>query len=346
MALLFMLIGSLPVTAQDDTEPTATASTPYRIDMRDHGTAMAVEWSPESEILAISGTQGVWLYDNNFQEVNHLEGIDRHTITSISWRHDGSMVAGTAFDLSQNPQEVQDVLLVWEVETGQVITRIETGLYTPVIWQPNGNLLAIGNYPGELRVYDALTGARELLFRSEETEAFPNSAAAVCWSPDGETIVAAFNADTYILDIDSTEVIRHFAGGGGSRECSPDGTMLADIFSFVRDLESGEDYDLEGDYAEGYAASWSPDGERLAINSGDQRVRVWNVSTGKLVAELEGGMRRASGTVAYFHDSIDWSPDGNMLAAASEDGLVRVWATVTYQLISILEFEPISLDSQ
>ena len=161
-----------------------------------------------------------------------------------------------------------------------------------------------------------------------------------CWLPDGRTIVAAFIADTYVLDVDSGEVLRHFVGGGGGRECSHDGTLMAYIDGRVLNLESGTYQDLslpqylQEHFVEGYAASWSPGDRFLAVNESDHTVRIWEFPTNELVAELDGGMSRGSG---YYGDSVAWSPDGSLLAAASEDGIVRIWSAPDFQLRVVIE---------
>jgi WD40 repeat protein len=73
---------------------------------------------------------------------------------------------------------------------------------------------------------------------------------------------------------------------------------------------------------------WSPDGTRLACASEDKTVRVWDVSTRREVAKLEG------------HDdcvfSCAWSLDGTRLASASADTTVRVWDVNTWREVGIM----------
>jgi WD40 repeat protein len=61
----------------------------------------------------------------------------------------------------------------------------------------------------------------------------------------------------------------------------------------------------------------SPDGQRIAGAMGDRTVRVWNATTGEVLAVLRGH----SDLVL----DVAFAPDGRTLASASYDKTVRVW---------------------
>jgi WD40 repeat protein len=67
----------------------------------------------------------------------------------------------------------------------------------------------------------------------------------------------------------------------------------------------------------------APDGEHLAIRDGP-RVRVWNVTTGRAVAQLP---------TDAFIAAIGFSPDGEYLATASHDDDLTLWSWRTEGLI-------------
>jgi WD40 repeat protein len=67
----------------------------------------------------------------------------------------------------------------------------------------------------------------------------------------------------------------------------------------------------------------APDGEHLAITDGNS-VRVWDISTGRIVAQLP------TGTLIH---SIGFSPDGQYLATAAGDDDLTLWAWRTEDLI-------------
>ena len=53
--------------------------------------------------------------------------------------------------------------------------------------------------------------------------------------------------------------------------------------------------------------AWHPDGSRFAAICGDDRLRIWEIATGKIVSTIDG-------VKGYLRSSLRFSPDGTMLA--------------------------------
>jgi WD40 repeat protein len=65
------------------------------------------------------------------------------------------------------------------------------------------------------------------------------------------------------------------------------------------------------------SVTFSPDGRLLAYGSADNRVRLWDVQSGRLLKSFEGHTQSVT--------SVAFSADGLMLASGSEDKTIRLW---------------------
>jgi WD40 repeat protein len=63
--------------------------------------------------------------------------------------------------------------------------------------------------------------------------------------------------------------------------------------------------------------AFSPDGRMVAAGGIDQSIWLWEVSTGKLRAQLEGHHG--------YIQAVAFSPDGRTLASACNDCTIKLW---------------------
>ena len=75
------------------------------------------------------------------------------------------------------------------------------------------------------------------------------------------------------------------------------------------------------------SVAFSPDGQRIASASFDKTIRVWDATTGQIVAGPFTGHTDPVWSVAF-------SPDGLRIASASFDKTIRVWDASTGQIVA------------
>jgi WD40 repeat protein len=77
---------------------------------------------------------------------------------------------------------------------------------------------------------------------------------------------------------------------------------------------------LKGHTNHVWSVAFSPDGKTLASGSGDAKIKLWNMASGKNTATLN--------TYTDYLHSVAFSPDGKTLASGSADQ-VKLWSVAS-----------------
>ncbi len=153
-----------------------------------------------------------------------------------------------------------------------------------LVWSPDGQLLASGAHR-EIRIWKS--GQDKALFTLNDK--LNGRITFLAITHDNKTLLAAdstpsVNADLHIIDLASSKILRT-----------------------IKDAHSDTIFSI----------SLSPDKKHFATVSADKLIKIWDLSTWKSVATLEGH--------TGFVLACTYSPGGDRLATGGDDEVIKVW---------------------
>ncbi len=143
----------------------------------------------------------------------------------------------------------------------------------------------------------------------------PTVVSTVRWSRDSKRLATTANVDPWTATIWRLEQARP----AEKRGLRPAGAAL-------HHADPGAAVELRGHEAPVYGTDFSPDGARVATASRDGTARIWDASTGKLLATfLHSGASLGIPEKTAEVWGVAWSPDGRRLATACQERVAVVW---------------------
>jgi WD40 repeat protein len=296
-------------------------------------------FSPDGRRIATEAadqTGKVWDVASG-RELFTLEGL-KGKYPALAFSPDGTRIAAESGDKEAT---------VWDVETQRKLYSVlHDKDIRMIVFSPDGNLLVTASDDATAGVWDGFNGNPITVLRGHKKEVV-----AAAFSPDGKRIVTASLDGTARIvvtgnwDDKTTRIVSH-------NDNNADNDPIYDVqvsSSNNRIVTASDDrtariWDLQGKLLQELAghngpvtsAAFSPDGQFVVTASGmdqgsrfadarrirgDNTARVWNVQSGRQVAQLRG--HRGAVTSAAF------SPNGRYVVTGAWDGTVRIWATGT-----------------
>ncbi|KAK6539216.1 hypothetical protein TWF694_009457 [Orbilia ellipsospora] len=259
-------------------------------------------------------------------------------------------------------------ITIWDTVSGSLIQRFPgNGKFINCIaFSPNDGWLASGSSDGDIKIWNTVSGA---LIQTFETNTSGSS--CLTYSNCGEILVVGSLDDSIQFWNPKTGLLMHTIEGivhqAEFAVFSSDGNQLAaagDTTINIWDVRSKTLIrTLEGHSKWVSGAVFSHNGKGLVSTSSDCTLRLWDLSTGKLLhTNVRGeelyiikvspnGKLLAIGTYSGFielrdaysgellhtlkghHDwvkSLSFSPDGNTLASGSCDRTIRIWDVASH----------------
>ncbi|MBW2699871.1 MAG: protein kinase, partial [Deltaproteobacteria bacterium] len=165
------------------------------------------------------------------------------------------------------------------------LTYAHAGPVWSVDFHPGGQQLASVGLDETLRIWDLSTGAPGVQVKPDISQLW-----GLVYHPSGDSLALAGNV-VELRDARSLRLLNTYGGSGL-------GVVNIDV---------------------------SPDGRLLAAPSEDRSIRVWEISTGRIVHVLKGHRSMVA--------QVRFSPSGKQLGSGSHDGTLRLWNVKTGGLI-------------
>jgi WD40 repeat protein/serine/threonine protein kinase len=308
LGALFPFLGRRNAESSEPVGPEAVATLAGNA-----GPVWSIALTPDDSRLAMGIDDGtVKLWDVANRRLESTMKVHPGPVWATSISSDGQLLV-TGHD--------DGTVHVWDPKTEKEVSSFNVqGPVRSLEFERQGHRVAVGTRTGQVGVWNADSGAREISMNGHEGIVMD-----VSFSPDGTLLGSAGGDKTARLwnlenGRERTKLEGH-VGGINSISFSADSQLVAtggwDKAVHVWDTASGGlKGTLEGHTADIWAVAFAPTGHLLASASEDKEIRLWDAVQLKAHPKRVGHTSMIC-TLAFTHDG--------QLASAGRDGTVRLW---------------------
>ncbi|MCP4698409.1 MAG: WD40 repeat domain-containing protein [Gammaproteobacteria bacterium] len=238
------------------------------------------------------------------EHVRTLKGHQNNVIPLV-FSPDGKMLASGSKDKT---------VMLWDAETGNALKTLKShnDKVQAVAFSPDGTLLASGSEDNTIKLWEVNTGKlTATLTGHDKTFMDYKGVFSVAFSPDGKTLASAnWDYSVMLWEMPGGKTL-HLIKGHKKR-----------FWGLLKGEGSGHENSV-------HTVAFSPDGETLASGGFDNVIKLWEVSSGRLLNTL------------HWHSEwilcVTFSPDGRFLASSGHDKSVRLWDARTGKRLRLLK---------
>ena len=278
----------------------------------------AVAFSPDRSRLA-QGEQGlVSMWNTSSGALEFELEHDRAKVLCAAFSPDGSMLA---------TGDSEGLVRLWSAGDGSLIRALpdHPAKVFSIAFSPDGQVLATGDANGRVQLRPLVSPAPTRTWELGDNA----SAMSLSFSPDGSRLAIAGGTVVVVRDLQTGEMIGDLGIVEGSAllvSFAPDGQRIAyagdELTPRIWALDGAES-SLSSIDSGITALGFSPDGERI-LTGGDVQLRLSDVATGEMIAELDRPDALPRGIV--------FTPDGRWIVSVSAAGAVaRIPATAGHR---------------